>query len=256
MISSIHYQYIQHPSTSSTKSPRCHQPVPSPDPHNTVHTQQSTNILTPLGLGYDIIHALSSHPSIHLLDQVTPLPPTPQSRSTQHTHNNQLTYSHPLALDMISSIHYQCIQHPSTSWTKSPRCHQPVPSPYPHNTVHTQQSTDILTPLGLGYDIIHALSMHPASIHLLDQVTPLPPTSPQSRSTQHTHNNQLTYSHPLALDMISSMHYHLITSIHPPTQPSQPLVTNPTIQIHTTHTQQSTNILTPLCLGYDIIHAL
>ena len=54
------------------------------------------------------------------------------------------------------------------------------------DTVHTQQSTNILTPLGLGYDIIHALSMHPASIHLLDQVTPLPPTKPQSRSTQHS----------------------------------------------------------------------
>ena len=43
---------------------------------HTTHTQQSTNILTPLGLGYDIIHALSSHPFIHLLDQVTPLQPT------------------------------------------------------------------------------------------------------------------------------------------------------------------------------------
>ena len=74
--------------------------------------------------------------SIHLLDQVTPLSPTPQSRSTQHTHNNQLLYSHPLALDRISSMHYHLIScHPSTSLTKSPRCHQP-PSPDPHNT-HT-----------------------------------------------------------------------------------------------------------------------
>ena len=114
---------------------------------------------------------------MHLLDQVTPLPPTPQSRSTQYTRNNQLT--------------------------------------------------------------------------------PLPPT-PRSRSRQDTHNNQQKYSHPLTLDMISSMHYHLISShlIHPHPRPSHPVATNPPVQIHTTHTQQSSNILTPLDVGYDIIHAL
>jgi len=154
-------------------------------------------------------HLISSHlihPSIHLLDPVTPFPTTPQSRSRQH------------------SPHTTINQHTHTPW------------PW------------------IWYHQCIIISSH-QSVHLLNQVIPLSP-APQSRFTQHTHNNQLTYSHPLALDMISSMHYHLITSIHPPTQPSQPLVTNPTIQIHTTHTQQSTNILTPLGLGYDIIHAL
>ena len=83
-----------------------------------------------------LMHALSCLPSIHILEQVTPLSPTPQSRSTQDTHNNRLTYSHPLALDMISSMHYHVISsHPSASFIKSPLCHQP-PSPDPHN-IHT-----------------------------------------------------------------------------------------------------------------------
>ena len=85
---------------------------------------------------HTLMHALSSRPSIHLLEQVTPLSPTPQSRTTQDTHNNRLTYSHPLALDMISSMHYHVVSsHPSASFIKSPLCHQP-PSPDPHN-IHT-----------------------------------------------------------------------------------------------------------------------
>ena len=38
-----------------------------------------------------LMHALSCLPSIHILEQVTPLSPTPQSRSTEDTHNNWLT---------------------------------------------------------------------------------------------------------------------------------------------------------------------
>jgi hypothetical protein len=135
MISSMHCHFI-----SSIHQPTLpsHPIVTNPPVQiHTTHTEQSINILTPLVLGYDIIHALSFqfiHPSIHLLDQVTTLPSSPHSRSTQHTHNNQSTYSHPLALDMISSMHYHLI-HPSSYLTKSLPCHQP-PSPDPHIT-HT-----------------------------------------------------------------------------------------------------------------------
>jgi len=247
----MHYHLI----SSIHPPPRPNHPVATNPPSqiHTTHTQQSTNILTPLGLGYDIIHALSSHPSIHLLDQVTLLPPTQQSRSNQQTHNNQLTYLCTLALDMISSMHYHLI----SSIHQPPRPSHPIVTnpPVQIHTTRKEQSINILPPLGLGYNIIHVLSLHliHPSIHLLDQVTPLQ-SSAQSRSTQHTHNNQLTYSHPLALDIISSMHYH---TIHPSTSSTKsPHCHQTTVQIHTTHTEQSTNLLTPLGLGYDINHDL
>ena len=156
--------------------------------------------------------------------------------------------SHPVATNPTVQIH--------TIHTKQSTNPVATNPPIQIQTRHTQQSTKILTPLDVGYDIIHALSSHLiSSIHILDQVTLLPPTL-QSRSTQHTHNNHLTYSHPLTLDMISSMHYYLISSIHAPPRPSHPVATNPPAQIHATQTQQSTKILTPIGVGYDTIHAL
>ena len=100
-------------------------------------------------------------------------------------------YSHPLALDMISSMHYiiiQCIHPP-------PRPSHPVatnqsPSPHPHNTQSTQQSTNILTPLGLGYDIIHALHYHP--MHPSTSSTKSPPIQgPWCQSTYNDNDSSI-----------------------------------------------------------------
>ena len=70
--------HLIHPPPSSSHPFATNPPVQI----HTTYTQQSTNILTPIGIGYDIIREISSHPFIPLLDQVPPLPPTLKATTT------------------------------------------------------------------------------------------------------------------------------------------------------------------------------